>query len=212
MPPPATRSPAALALPDSFVAIDFELANPRRSSPIQVGVTRVLDGRVGRAHMSAITPPAGHDEFDWRTQRVHGLTPADIAGAPEWATVLARIDRFTTPGGGRRLPLVAHNASVERSVIVQTSAAVRIQAPEFEYIDTVKLARQLDPAAPNHKLDTLAERYGLGVFLHHDAGADAAVTALLLLHLASIARTAHGGDMHHRPSARPPHRTAGSHT
>jgi DNA polymerase III epsilon subunit-like protein len=45
------------------------------------------------------------------------------------------------------------------------------------------MARALDKTSPNHKLDTLADRYGIKQLAHHDAGDDSFVGARLALHL-----------------------------
>ncbi|OZB87253.1 MAG: hypothetical protein B7X41_13240, partial [Microbacterium sp. 14-71-5] len=161
----------------SFVAIDFETAQKKRASPIQIGVVRVIDGRVGQPFTAPVLPPPEFRWFDPDLQRIHGLTPADVEGAQEWDAILSRLGRFTMAPDGSRLPLVAHNASFERSVIAQTSAAVQTTPPAFTYYCTVKLSRLVDPIGPggppNHKLDTLAARYGIEQLHHHDAGDDA---------------------------------------
>lgn len=191
--PPAprrTRTPrTTLEPPASFLAIDFETCMAQRASPIQIGVVRVIDGVVGRTNTSPIMPPPGFRTFERGAQRIHGLTPDYIAGAPEWPAILARIVRIATDATGALLPLVAHNASFERSVIVKTTEAVGMPLPDFTYFDTVLYARQELPDVANHKLNTLVEHLGLGPFQHHDAGEDARLTARLLLTLSGRRRT-----------------------
>ena len=172
-----------LAPPSSFVAIDFETCMGKRSSPIQIGVVRVLDGVIGRTNTSPVLPPPEYRTFEPGAQKVHGLTPDYIVGAPEWPEILHRLVRLSSTTDGGLLPLVAHNASFERQVIEKTSEAVGLTPPPFVYFDTVAYARQQVPDAPNHKLNTLVDHLGLGQFRHHDAGEDAAVTARLLLTL-----------------------------
>lgn len=171
-----------MSTPD-FVSIDFETASQQRASPIQVGVVMVLDGQLGDPFTLAIMPPEGYRRFAPEIVAVHGLGPESIVGAPEWADVLGRIDRFTTAAGRGRLPLVAHNATFERSVISKTSEVLGLTAPAFDYRCTLRMARAHDRTSPNHRLDTLAQRYGLGQSRHHDAGDDALVGARLALHL-----------------------------
>ncbi|HTN58954.1 MAG TPA: exonuclease domain-containing protein [Protaetiibacter sp.] len=176
----------------NFVAIDFETAQKRRASPIQIGVVRVIDAVIGTAQSSFVMPPQGFRDFDPELIAIHGITPPDIQGAPEWPEILRRLDRFTTAPDGSRLPLVAHNASFERSVIRQTSAEYGLDDLGLSYLCTVKAARLLDPGSPNHKLATLAERYGIAQVSHHDAGDDARVGALLALHLLGLPGGADG--------------------
>lgn len=172
------------AVPD-FVAIDFETCNTQRSSPIQVGLARVVGGVARAPQVSAIMPPLGRRQFDANIQKVHGLTPQDIHGAPEWPEVLERLVAYV---GG--LPLVAHNASFERSVITQTSEMHGILAHSFDYHCTLSMSRRLVPktsgAVLNHKLDTMAAHFGVVQLHHHDAGDDALVGANLALRLLAM--------------------------
>lgn len=170
--------------PTSFVAIDFETANPSRSSPIQIGIVRVLGGVLGEPFTVPIMPPEGHRRFAPSNQRIHGLGPAYIHGAPEWPAILERLIRFTTSATGQRLELVAHNAAFEKSVIEKTSQECGIDIPDFRYFCTVKHSRKVLPHLPQHKLDVIARYYGLPDFAHHDAGADAFTGAQITLRLA----------------------------
>lgn len=171
---------------NSFVAIDFETCQKRRASPIQVGVVRVIDGVIGSAFVEPVMPPPGFRTFSPDLNSIHGLTPEYIRGAQEWPELLPRLDRFTIGPGGNRLPLVAHNAVFERSVIQQTGTEYGLDDVPFEYLCTVKLARLVDSESPNHKLNTLADRYGIEQLHHHDAGDDALVGARLMLHLLTL--------------------------
>lgn len=169
----------------SLVAIDFETANRSRASVIQVGVARVIDDVVYEPHSSFVMPPPGHRRFDPSLIPIHGLTPDMVRDAPEWPEVLERIVRFATYRG-EMLPLVAHNAPFERSVISRASEAHGLPSPPFRYLCTLKLARAVDPNSPNHKLNVLAERHGVTQVHHHDAGDDAYVCAKLALRLLAL--------------------------
>lgn len=183
----ASRRGGFLTPPTSFVAIDFETANPSRASVIQIGLVRVIDGVIGRTHTSPVMPPAGHRAFAPGNVKVHGLGPGYILHAPEWPNIMERLVRLATVGECV-LPLVAHNAAFERSVITRASEAVGVASPwtPEDYFCTVKYARRVLPHLPQHKLNVLVEHLELGEFSHHDAGEDAAMTAKLLLALAAI--------------------------
>lgn len=183
-PSSAGRRHDSLVPPGSFISIDFETANSSRASPIQIGVVRVLGGTIGLTHVRPVMPPFGHRSFSPGARRVHGLGPSYINGAAEWPEILGKLVRLATMDDGSLLPLVAHNASFERSVVNATSAAVGVEPPPFDYFCTVKYARQELPHLQRHKLNTLTEHLGLPEFGHHDAGEDARATALLLLRLA----------------------------
>ncbi|MEH0110753.1 3'-5' exonuclease [Tersicoccus sp. MR15.9] len=162
-----------------FVAIDFETANPKRASVCQIGVAKVLDGVITKTFTSYVTPPPGHREFGHRNVAIHGITARDLVGAPHFGDILDRLVRFTGD-----LPLVGHNVSVERSVIVQGSEALGLAAPDFAYLCTHTLAKHRLPGLASYRLNTLVDHLGLPDFGHHDAGEDAVACANLAIHLA----------------------------
>lgn len=96
---------------NSFVAIDFEHLYPSHETACEIGAVRVVDGLVtGRFH-STICPPeemcTGRDNSD-----IIGLTADMLTHSPRFPEVYAMLTAFVGD-----LPLVAHNASTERSVL-----------------------------------------------------------------------------------------------
>ncbi|MFE6309333.1 3'-5' exonuclease [Nocardiopsis sp. NPDC057823] len=61
-------------------------------------------------------------------QRVHGITPDELAGAPAWAEVWSRLSEIAD---GRLL--VAYNADFDRRLIAQTCRRHGIQRPRWEW-------------------------------------------------------------------------------
>jgi DNA polymerase-3 subunit epsilon len=114
-----------------------------------------------------------------RNTAVHGISPSQLVGAPEWPNILERINRVRG-----NYPIVAHNAAFERSVIDRASEAYGIAPPPFTYFCTMKLAKVSLPDEASHSLGILSRRLGLPDFAHHDAGADAEASARLLLEIA----------------------------
>lgn len=162
-----------------FIALDFETANEKRGSVIQVGLSKFRNSELVGTHSVFVTPPPGMAYFLPRNSAVHGITRDQIVGAPEWPNLLERIDRVRG-----NYPIVAHNAAFERSVIDRASEAYGIAPPPFQYLCTMKLAKVSFPDEPNHKLGELSRRLGLPEFEHHDAGADAEACARLLFEIA----------------------------
>jgi DNA polymerase-3 subunit epsilon len=152
-----------------FVAIDFELANPKHSSICQIGLVKVRDGVLGKTHTHYVMPPVGHQHFGDRQIAVHHITRRMIDGADSWD-----------------LPLVAHNVTAERSMIRQTSEAAGLVPPDFTYYCTQRAAQLHIPEQGPFRLNVLVERLGLPPLQHHDAGEDAAAAAHLAVRLAEI--------------------------
>lgn len=164
----------------NFLAIDFETANPKRASVCQIGLAKVRDGEVVKKVCLPVYPPRGFTNFHERNIAVHGLTPRYVYGAPGWPEILERLIRFAGD-----LPLVAHNAAFEKSVIVQASEAEGLTAPGFNYLCSAKMARHMLPELESYKLDVVTRHLGLPSFAHHDAGDDAVACANVVLALAA---------------------------
>lgn len=182
-----TALPSAALAGLDFVAIDFETANPKRASVCQIGIAMIRGGEVTKKATSYVMPPPGHEHFADRNIAIHGITRRTLNNAtecPPWPDVLERIIKFS-----KGLPLVGHNVSVERSIIVQASEACGITAPDFEYLCSQKLAKHHLPEAPSYRLNNLVEALNLATFTHHDAGEDAVACANLVIHLARSSGT-----------------------
>lgn len=165
----------------NFVAIDFETANPKRASVCQIGLVRVLNGIPGAVKCEFVSPPPGFTNFHERNIAVHGITKPQVEGKPSWESMLDRLIAFSKD---LSLPLVAHNAPFEKSVITQATEAIGRDVPDFTYHCTVKLAKRLQPDESSHKLNEVAARLGVPPFEHHNAGDDAMASALIVLGLA----------------------------
>ncbi|MFI5803476.1 exonuclease domain-containing protein [Streptomyces sp. NPDC051561] len=159
----------------SWVAIDFETANEHRGSPCAVGMTKVVGGHVADTWGTLIRPPAGLDHFNPFNVALHGIAPADVTGAPGWTTVLADIAAFADG-----LPLVAHNAGFDMSVIRSASDAEGIKWPELRYTCSQVVARRTWKLL-TYSLPFCADAAGIAFTDHHDASADATAAAEVML-------------------------------
>ncbi|RJQ82356.1 DNA polymerase III subunit epsilon [Pseudonocardiaceae bacterium YIM PH 21723] len=160
----------------SWVAIDFETANPKRGSMCAVGMVAVEDGRPVDSFSTLVKPPSAAAEFSPWNMRVHGITAGDVAAAPTCSEVLDLITRFTA---GR--PLVAHNASFDASVLVQSHQLVGKPAPQIQMFCTMRLAKRLWPHLDDHKLPTVATATGFSSLNHHAALSDAQAAAHVMM-------------------------------
>lgn len=168
-----------------FVAIDFETANADPASVCQVGVAKVLGGRVVEVDSWLVVPPTGVAAFDPRNVGIHGIKPKDVLRSGiQWLESARRLERLRDG-----LPYVAHNAAFDRGVFEAACRMSDVEAPDCRWEDTLKISREyLDP--PNHKLPTVAQHLGLPRFMHHDAAADAQACALVAIRIAELAGAA----------------------
>ncbi|MFT7776140.1 PolC-type DNA polymerase III [Roseateles sp.] len=111
-------------------------------------------------------------------QSLTGITNEMLADAPDSATVMRELARFT-----RGCRLVAHNASFDRGFWQAEMARAGIEPdPAHEFACTVLLSRRLWPEAKSHGLGAMTQFHDLHFTGRaHRAMADARVTAELLL-------------------------------
>jgi DNA polymerase-3 subunit alpha (Gram-positive type) len=109
--------------------------------------------------------------------KLTSITNEMVAGAPKEREALEQFLAFA----GDRL-LIAHNANFDIGFI---RVAAERQGMPFEntFLDTVALSRYVNPTLKKHKLDALAEYFGLGDFNHHRACDDAHMLALIFFRM-----------------------------
>lgn len=162
-------------VPLDFTAIDFETANSSSASACAVGLVRVRGGRVVAAQDWFIRPPQGHDRFFDVNVGIHGIRPADVAGAPTWSEQLPALRGFIGDD-----VLVAHNAGFDMAVLRRACEATGDAPPPARYLCSVQVARKTYNL-PSYRLPLAAAAAGFMDFAHHDAGADALACAHIIL-------------------------------
>lgn len=158
-----------------FTAIDFETANSSPSSPCQVGLVRVRDGRVVAQDGWLIRPPAGHDEFQEWNVRIHGIRPEDVTDAATWPDQIDRLYAFAGDD-----VLVAHNAGFDLNVLRRSCEATGLDAPMYRSLCSLAVARKTY-TLESYRLPVAAAAAGFDDFPHHDALADARACAQIVI-------------------------------
>ena len=157
----------------SFTAIDFETANERRASACAVGVVQVQNGRIVEAWHTLLRPR--ELRVDWRNQQVHGISAAALHEAPSLADVWPQLLPFLY-----QQPVVAHNSAFDVSVLEHSLRDFDLATPPFHCLCSVKMAKACWPQLPRHRLNHLADFFGLEL-QHHDALSDARACAEITL-------------------------------
>ncbi|MDR0892765.1 MAG: 3'-5' exonuclease [Mediterranea sp.] len=154
-----------------FAAIDFEIANPQRTSVCSVGVVVVRDGIIADNYYSLIRPEPGW--YLWRFTQIHGLTERDTAQAPIFPNVWKEIEPKIAG-----LPLVAHNSPFDEGCLKAVFRMYQMDYPDYQFYCTCRAARRVfGRSLPNHQLQTVAARCGYDLKTHHNALADAEACA-----------------------------------
>ncbi|MCL2655993.1 MAG: 3'-5' exonuclease [Betaproteobacteria bacterium] len=143
---------------------------------IQIGAVRILNGRLlrGERFDQLIDPERN---IDPAAEAIHGISRASLLGKPKIGEVLTSFHAFA-----RDTVLVGHNAAFDMRFlqIKEASTGLRFDQP---VLDTLLLSAVLHPNQETHRLEAIAERFGVPVQGRHDASGDAQVTAQLFLRM-----------------------------
>ena len=143
---------------------------------IQIGATRLVNGRLlkGECFDQLVDP---RRPIPPATIPIHGITPAMVAGQPAIDTVLPAFHAFA-----QDTVLVAHNAAFDMRFLQlkEEATGVRFDQP---VLDTLLLSAVVHPNQESHRLEAIAERFGVTVIGRHTALGDAMVTAEIFLRL-----------------------------
>jgi DNA polymerase III subunit epsilon len=150
----------------SFVAIDFETAQPARHSPCAIGMVKVVDGVITQRIFTLIRPP--DNIYSPHNTNIHGIKSEHSENAPEFIYVYPMIKELI-----HKNHIVCHNASFDLDVLAKTKQFHGIEDDlEFSYSDTLELYGK--------SLDACCEICGIDLH-HHDALSDAEACARLFL-------------------------------
>lgn len=165
-----------------FCAIDFESAGAARGrtdAPVQIGIATWSRAHgIGDAFVSHLKTD---QPIQWSAQRVHGITPADLAEAPSLMMLWPEIKKHM-----RGAAIVAHGKGTEKRFLRA------FPGHGFgPWLDTLLLARAAWPTLPDHSLGPLCDALDLTRAVTelvpgkswHDALFDAAASLILLKHL-----------------------------
>lgn len=137
----------------SWAAIDFESAGTvpgETDCPVQVGIVRVekLFSAEPRLFTSYI---ACHRPVRWSAAKVHGITTATLADAPEFTTLWPDLRELL-----RGAVVLGHNPATEKRFL-RTFPGHGFGP----WVDTLALARQAAPTLPDHSLSCVCDALGI---------------------------------------------------
>jgi len=175
-------------VPSTFVAIDFETLYAQRVSACSVGLVKYKDGCIVDRYYSLIRPPF---EYEGKKGPImtskHGFTEESVKNERTMVEIFPEIVKFVG-----ELPMVAHNASVERDCFLRTIEYYGISTNfnVHNMIDTLPISKIVEQqigihaeGEGSHKLTTLCQRFLVKDLQHHHALYDAEMCGNLLLAL-----------------------------
>jgi DNA polymerase-3 subunit epsilon len=154
-----------------FVVIDFETANRARSSACEIGLVKVLDGRITETFSSLIKPHKEYNQFEAMNVMIHGINANDVKNSPEIKEIWQQVTNFIG-----KSPLIAHNAAFDMGVLRATADLYSLELPEVDVYCTLVLSRKI-LSLVSYSLPWVAEDLGIAFDHSHRAVEDALGTA-----------------------------------
>jgi DNA polymerase-3 subunit epsilon len=159
-------------VPMEFTAIDVETANFDMASICQIGIARYRGGELLEEWSSLVDP---EDYFDAFNIHIHGITEADVVGAPTLPDLLSELRRLMV---GKLCVCHTHFDRVSLS-----RAMARYDQPELEcsWLDSARVVRRAwkQFSHKGYGIKRACGEFGYE-FKHHDALEDAKAAAFLL--------------------------------
>ena len=157
---------------DTFTVFDIETTglSAANNHITEIGAVKVKEGKTLDVFCTFVDPG---EHIPENITELTGITDEMVRGAP---TEPDAVKSFLDFAGDDML--IAHNAGFDTSFIRRVCEQNDIPFTN-PYLDTVAMSRYVNSDLKKHKLDTLANYFGLGEFNHHRASDDAEMLAAI---------------------------------
>ncbi len=145
---------------------------------VEIGIVEMIDNQeTGRTFHKYINPQGRNVG---RSYNVHGLSDEFLADQNSFLEIQSSFQQFIGSD-----PLIIHNANFDMRFLDTEMQLTRKKPLNNEVVDTLELARKVDPSASSHDLDSLCIRYGVTSEKRglHSALIDAQLLAKVYFHL-----------------------------
>ncbi|MDY6065058.1 MAG: PolC-type DNA polymerase III [Finegoldia sp.] len=161
---------------EDLVVFDLETTGLNNSYDkiTEIGAVKISKGKITEEYNQLVNPEM---EISEEITKLTGITNDMVKDKPLISQALSDFLAFA-----KDATLVAHNADFDMGFIKKFMIENGYE-PIQTYMDTLPLARALEPDLKNHKLATLTKHYNIILVNHHRASDDARATGEVLLKL-----------------------------
>lgn len=166
--PPTPRS--LYGFPSDYCVVDVETTglSPKNCEMIEIAALKIRDNKVIDSFSSLIQPSCALPEI---ITKITGITDDDLIGAETIETVLPKFLEFVNTDA-----IVGHNITFDINFI--RAACDQLYGKSFynDYINTLRISKNIVHTVKNHRLETLAEYFDIKPDEAHRALADCYTT------------------------------------
>ncbi|WP_297810756.1 PolC-type DNA polymerase III [uncultured Finegoldia sp.] len=157
-----------------FVVFDIETTGLSNATEkiTEIGAVKIVNNKIIAEFNQLINPEMPIPE---KITELTSITNDMVKNMPTINEVLPKFLEFVG-----NCTLIAHNADFDMGFIKKNCLDLGLK-PVRTYIDTLALARAIEPHLKNHKLDTLTKLYNVNLFNHHRACDDASATGQVFI-------------------------------
>ena len=169
----------------SIIDVETTGLSPQSCRVIEVAVVKMKHGKITTTFSSLLNPGC---PIPAEASRIHGITNADVSGAPRFVDVLGRLCEIT-----KGTVPVAYNEAFDRGFLTAELARLNmdggIPASAFSvewpaWLDPLTWVRYIGRASSNKLVDACA-RWGVTIENAHRAECDAVAAGALLWKISS---------------------------
>ena len=174
------QSPKGQSFQDEYIVFDIETTGLSKdlNKIIELGAVKIRGGEI-IDNFSALIDPK--EPLSKKIIEITNITDDMLAGQPTEEEILPDFLKFCGDA-----VLVAHNAAFDVGFIRTSANRILNKKLTNTVLDTVELSRLLVSDIKNHKLNTVAEYFGISLENHHRAVDDAKATAGIFLECIKI--------------------------
>ncbi|ULL17300.1 PolC-type DNA polymerase III [Paenibacillus sp. H1-7] len=175
---PVVVNPRSMELKDAeYVIFDIETTGLSivHNKIIEIAGVKMRDGKEIDRFATFINP---HEKIPYNIQQLTNITDDMVQDAPELKDMLPKFIEFVGD-----CVLVAHNARFDMGFIQANCKSLGLPEVKNPALDTLEMARLLFPTMKNHRLNTLADKFKVGLDNHHRAIDDSIALGYILFHL-----------------------------